>query len=139
MKGLQSIDWRVTMKAQRMSITEASRMAACSPSTVRRWLKSGTLEGVKTDGTWEIERETLMLHLSQLSKPFKGRQGASRRVEHEDPIHHEALNRQLMEDLQRERKINDELRAENRKLQEEVKALLVGKSGVMGWVRSVLK
>ena len=124
---------------ERISITEASRMADCSPSTVRRWLKTGVLEGIKTDGAWEIGREALLLHLSQLSKPFKGRQGASRRGHSEEPTHHEALNKQLMDDLHRERKMNDELRSENRKLQEEIKALLASKTGVMGWVRSIVR
>ena len=93
---------------------------------------------MKTDGVWEIEREVLSLHLSQLTKPFKGLQGASRRVEHGDHSHHEALDKELLDALHREQKISDELRAENKKLQEEVKALLVGKSGVMGWIRSAL-
>lgn len=127
------------MQGDRMTIMEASRMADCSPSTIRRWLKTGALQGSKTDGVWGIEEEELRLHLAQLTKPFKGRKGASKSDGGGDLTHRDALHKQLIEDLQRERGINDDLRVENKKLQEEIKGLLASKSGVMGWIRSIAK
>jgi DNA-binding transcriptional MerR regulator len=115
-----------------MTILEASRMAGCSSSTVRRWLKTGELKGVKEDGIWFVGREDMTLHLHQLSKPFGGLHrplhGASGAISGDKHVHHEELRGELLEALRREQKINDELRAENKKLQEEIKALLSGKS-----------
>ena len=127
-----------SMNIEKMTIAEASRMADCSPSTIRRWLTTGVLDGTKTDGVWVIEEQVLRVHLNQLTKPFKGRQGASKEHNSGGPGQHEALHRQLQEDLHRERQINDELRAENKKLQEEIKALLAGKAGFLSrWIRSI--
>ena len=113
-------------------------MAGCSVSTVRRWVKIGTLNGVKNDGAWQVRAEEFKIHLTTLKKPFEGRQGASRRPRNEHGNQHEAYQKQLLESLQIERKRGDDLLEENKKLHEENKklhaekeALLMGKPGLM--------
>lgn len=95
-----------------ITLSEAAKMAGVSVSTVRRWVSESRIKGLKTkDGVWRVSKESLLVMLST--------QGASmesvRRVRGASAIQAEAPDSTsvalLKEALERERRINDELRA----------------------------
>ena len=118
-----------------ISLPEASRLAAVSQTTVRRWIKSGSLEAKQNKaGKWQVNKQHLLSRLAiQPPRQVANMQGTP--VESSDK---DRLLSETMEALSRERKINDELRSENIKLNAEIKTLLVGgrnKSFLSRWVR----
>ena len=124
-----------------LSLSEAAVMGGYSLSAVRRWIKTGAIEGHKTDGKWLVDEASLKMHLAKNGKSSKARQGA--RIE---PIveetHTEKRITDLEEQLKRERFLCDELRGKvddletkNDKLQEEIKAILRKDKGLFRWLR----
>jgi excisionase family DNA binding protein len=124
--------------SETLSVSQAAKRAAVSPSTIRRWIDSGAIKHSTSSEGWRlITAQDLMGYLSQHG-PETPRivRGASAR---EAPVVStgatgEALKIAL-EALDRERKINDELRAQVRSLEQErtqhiaeMRALLSGKS-----------
>ena len=122
-----------------ISLPEASKLAAVSQTTVRRWIKSGTIEA-KTDkaGKWKIRKQTLLNKLAT-NPP---RMGASLEAPAGQQVEDSPLYIQTLEALRRERQLNDELRSENKKLNAEIKALLAQRSEksigsvISRWIRS---
>lgn len=146
-----------------ISLTEASRRANVSTTSVRRWITSGKLKASKTQGDeWVIDPDDLHLFLIRQSggqvpptspRPFGGkRTGATTVPPTVSPTvgggdgYAEAL-KEAREALSRERRINDELRARVTALEQErtqhmaeMRALLskdaASKEGVLSrWIR----
>ena len=110
-----------------ISLPEASKLAAVSQTTIRRWIKLGSLEAKQDNsGKWKISKQHLLSRLA-VQQP---RQVANMSETLSVSPDKERLLSETMEALSRERKINDELRAENIKLNAEIKALLEQKSGI---------
>lgn len=109
-----------------ITLKEAAQMASCSVSAVRRWVQTGLINGHKDTGQWLVEERSLKAHLAQNGATLQARSGASSKPSKLEPSEDRELTR-LSEALKREQQINDELRTENRKLQEEIKSLLAGK------------
>ena len=121
-----------------ISLKKASEVAACSVSCVRRWVQTGLVDGAKTDGKWQVDVDSLKVHLATHGEPLQSRQGASKKSEPEVEPQQLRVD-ELLNALSRERALNDELRAENRQLQAEIKEILKEKSGGKGilsrWLR----
>jgi len=124
---------------EQIGIAEATRLTALGASTLRRWAANGTIEATQIDGEWRINKESLMAHLTTLKPPKSGSHAPS-----EAPRETEAY-RVALSSLERERSLVDALRqelsdvrAENRALQAEVKALLAGnlESALSQWHRT---
>lgn len=107
-----------------ISLSEASKMAGVSISTVRRWAIENRVQGSKTkDGVWRVSKESVLIMLST--------QGASvesvRRVHGASAVHTEAPDSAslaiLKEALERERRVNDELRAVLNEREASIRAL----------------
>lgn len=96
-----------------ISLPTASKMASKSTTTLRRWAKIGVVRAEKnSNGQWSIDREHLMAHLAT-TKPTKIKETAQSH-------HHDSsteLVRTLETALERERRLNDDLREQNKKYQ----------------------
>ena len=121
-----------------ISLPEASKLAAVSQTTVRRWIKSGSLEAKQDKaGKWQIGKQNLLSRLA-IQPPRQVGNTNETFVESSDK---NRLLYETMEALSRERKINDELRSENIKLNAEIKAILQKKdslgikSTISRWIR----
>ena len=127
------------MEASQLSLFEASKIAGCSVSAVRRWAQSGLVKGDKKDGKWVIEEVSLKSHLAISGGPLESRQKAKVKLQQLRPSDSEDRLRTLNEALKREQSLNDDLRRENKQLQEEIKALLKGENkGLLSrWVRTI--
>ena len=133
-----------------MSVREASKVAGCSLSTMRRWLSSGRIMGAtKGEQGWLVSHTNLKKFLTE-QLPIVGhlREQTSTRspTQESNQVLAQQLIHKLESDLQFERnraeKLNDEcllLRQENKSLQEEIKALLKRDNvGVLSrWIRTV--
>lgn len=113
------------MNAQ-LTLSEASKMAGVSISTVRRWAVENRIQGAKTkDGVWKVSNESVLLLLAT--------QGASmesfRRIHGASAVQVEAPEMAslaiLKEALERERRVNDELRATLSEREATIRALEV--------------
>ena len=127
------------MDAPRIGLVEASKIAGCSVSAVRRWAQLGLIEGDKSDGKWEIKEVSLKAHLAAAGTPLKSRQEGNQSSKVLRSSDSEERLKLLNEALKREQDLNDELRRENKALQEEIKALLKSQNkGVISrWVRTI--
>ena len=104
-----------------ISLPEASRLAAVSQTTVRRWIKSGSLEAKQDKaGKWQVNKQHLLSRLA-IQPPRQGANMHETLIESSDK---DRLLSETMEALSRERRINDELRSENIKLNAEIRGLL---------------
>lgn len=109
--------------AQLLSLSEAALQSGKSETSIRNWLKSNIINGQRgSDGCWEIEHTSLFAHLSALSP--KHDQNAPKVRAHgaesdQTLIQSEPLTLAYREALERERRINDELRAQIRDLERE--------------------
>lgn len=147
-------------KEPAVSLPEAATMAGVSQSTIRRWLDGGHLKATKNArGEWEISHHALRAYLAtEVSRrPPKKASGVSPTGGHQEGFTEaatEALRMareriaDLEKSLERERKMADELRGENRaltaeivKLSREMQALLSGPGAgaISRWLRSALK
>lgn len=109
-----------------LSLAEASKMAGVSVSTVRRWAAENRIQGSKTrDGVWRVSKESVLVMLST--------QGASmesvRSVHGASALHQESPEKAslaiMKEALERERRVNDELRATMNEREATIRALEV--------------
>lgn len=98
-----------------ITLSEASRMAGVSISTMRRWALENQVQSVKVkDGTWRISKENLLVVLSTQGTSMNASRtirGASKSIEASDMKDStEASFLFMKEALDRERRVNDELR-----------------------------
>jgi hypothetical protein len=116
---------------QDLSMAEAIRLTEKAESTIRAWIKSCSIEAYQDrQGWWRINRDSLL---------HKAAEGAQKRPPRAPQLEGTAsippqptpLEKALSEALERERRINDELRGQVRqlegellKLTSELKALL---------------
>lgn len=142
----------------RVSISEAARSLGLSQTKIRGWLNEPGFATRTQQGHWQIDRVLLLAKAaaesSQKGSPRVGavtsQRVSSQNVEVAQSSQREVSDdriRDLQESLQRERRINDELRAEVRQLQAaqtqhlaELRALLesAGKDkGILSrWIRT---
>ena len=108
----------------RITLSEASRMAGVSVSTVRRWASENRIEGSKTgEGIWRVSKESLLVMLSiqgASMEPARTVHGASA-VQTKAPD--DVSVGILKEALERERRVNDELRAVLNERESTIRAL----------------
>jgi excisionase family DNA binding protein len=127
---------------EQIGITEAARLTALGASTLRRWAANGTITATQVEGEWRIQKESLLAHLTTLKPPkstFSNTHPTSEAAGESEAY------RIALSSLERERSLADALRhelsdvrAENRALQAEVKALLAGnlESALSQWHRT---
>ena len=124
-----------------IGLPEASKMAALSQTTIRRWIKSGELEArLDETGKWKLNKKNFLEKLAR----HQPRKAASVSPPTGERPEDSPLYLHTLEALQRERKLNDELRAENKKLHAEIKEFLTSnsdkKEGLVGalsrWIRT---
>lgn len=124
-----------------IGLPEASKMASVSQTTIRRWIKSGEVQAeLNHAGRWKLDKkkflEKLAIHPPRKSAEVKPTSSGG--------VEDNPLYIQTAEALSRERKLNDELRAENKKLHAEIRELLTSNSdkerGFVGalsrWIRT---
>ena len=132
---------------QTVNLTVASKMAGKSTTTLRRWAKESLVKATKKDnGGWEFDTDSLKQHLAKSSV---------RHITNKSVIKSEIAEQKgdselicsLQVSLDRERKINDDLRQENSKLQSELlkltyemQAILKKESGnkLSRWIKDVV-
>ena len=109
-----------------ISLLEASKLATVSQTTIRRWIKAGKLEAKQDKrNNWKIDKQHLLSKLATCPPRHVGyKVETSSQSSDKDRLLSETL-----EALSRERKINDELRSENNKLNTEIKAILGQQAG----------
>ena len=95
-----------------ITLSEASKMAGVSVSTVRRWALENRIQGSKTkDGVWRVSKESVLVMLSTQGVSME----SVRSVHGASALHHEAPDSAslviLKDALERERRVNDELRS----------------------------
>lgn len=125
-----------------LSLHEASKMSGKSLATVRRWAKENLIEAEKnSSGHWEIPTRHFKAYLANgvsLHEASMDTKDEAQAVQNE-------ASRMLHEALNRERKINDELREQIKekdsallKLTFEMKAMLEEKPGgiISRWIRA---
>lgn len=105
-------------------MAEASRLVAKAESTVRAWVRSGQVRAWRdNDGWWCIDRDSLLGHAAGVVSTKGAERGAvPRRGAQADPFvppQPTPSERILAEALERERRINDELRGRVRDLEQE--------------------
>lgn len=106
------------MEQERIGIVAASKIAAVSASTIRRWLQTGSLEGHKDSGEWTIDRPTLLAHLSTLQASRKGLPKREKNLHGATTGELEALK----DSLQRERREVQDLKLQVAKLEDKLEA-----------------
>ncbi len=124
--------------SESLSVSQAAKRAAVSPSTIRRWIDSGAVKHSTSPEGWRmVTAHDLIGYLAkQGPETHRAVKGASAR---EVPVPSMAppsdALKIALEALSRERQINDELRAQVRSLEQErgqhiaeMRALLSGKS-----------
>jgi hypothetical protein len=120
-----------TVPSEDLTMAEAIRLTEKAESTIRAWIKSGAIEAYQDkQGWWRINRGTLL---------YKAAEGAQKRPSRAPQTEGLAaispqpspLEKTLIEALERERRINDELRSQVKhlegefiKLAAELKAIL---------------
>lgn len=136
-----------------LSLPEAARRAGVSPTSVRRWVASGSLKATKNkDGSWTIQEGELRAFMATTLAARGASGGGLQRsgAEGKAPVAPSveatgvASNELLVEALRREKQINDELRAQNKELQGEILKLSAemlsllkgeGKGLLSRWIR----
>ena len=98
-----------------ITLSEASQMAGVSISTMRRWALEKQVQSVKVkDGTWRISKENLLVVLSTQGASIEAIRTIRRASKTmEAPAMKESTEYSLVfirEALERERRVNDELR-----------------------------
>ena len=127
-----------------IDIHEASKMSGKSKSTVKRWAKNQLIVSKKNNsGHWTFDPQSIKEYLAQHGTIATHE--ATKNQPH--PTDWVSMNhlRSVHDSLDRERKINDELREQNRKLQgeitqltHEIKSILSkeSKSLISRWLRT---
>lgn len=124
-----------------INVKQAALKAECAPSTMRRWLASGKIEGVSqsSDG-WLVEESSLMKYLAS-TQPKTGSQRTARlpKISEIELLKEQVTD--LKRDLERERARNqafeEDLRSERseiRKLLAEKAAWNKGSPGLISWL-----
>ena len=109
--------------SQFLSLSEAALQSGKSETSIRNWLKSNLIKGQRgSDGCWKIERTSLFAHLSGL--PQKSERSAPKvrgygAESDQTSPQSEPLTLAYREALERERRINDELRSQIKDLEKE--------------------
>jgi hypothetical protein len=103
------------MEAQ-LSLNEAAKMAGTSVSTIRRWAQQKMVTaGKDARGNWKVGKDSLHTFLATgggFMEPTRRIRGASSHSEAESPDSStETILNLLQEGLERERRVNDELRS----------------------------
>jgi excisionase family DNA binding protein len=116
-----------SVETSTVSLAEASRLLAKPENTIREWIKSKKLQAFRdTRGRWLIKRHDLMAFVATKASS-EPRSGASSKTRsHVEPStvgstegSTERYVRCLEDSLERERRINDELRAKIQGLEQE--------------------
>lgn len=125
-----------------LNLHEASKVSGKSLATVRRWARESLIEAKKnSSGHWEIPTRKFKAYLAHNVNLHE----ASMDTHSEVQAAQDEASRTLHEALHRERKINDELRAQVKekdsallKLTFEMKAMLENKPGgiISRWIRA---
>lgn len=147
-------------ESQRVTIAEAARILSLSQTKIREWLKEPGFDAIRNDqGWWLIDRTSLLAKAASESFPKESRRvgGATSRTStsHSSEVSLPSTREVVLEDrirdlqdaLSRERRINDELREQNRELQQiqtqhlaELRALLESTTKDKGllsrWIRT---
>ncbi len=100
--------------------TEAQRLFKVNGSTIRRWAAEGRIKAEKnSEGVWLINKNSLQ---AALATGTTKQARAAKKANIEKSSAHNSLQSSpaLERILDREQKINDELRLENKKLQGEI-------------------
>lgn len=114
--------------SSRVTISEASVLVGMSQTKVRQWLNEPNFAMRNAQGWWLIDRVALLAKAASESSPKDSRRVGAvtthRATSHTAEVSAtssrevaETRIRDLQETLARERRINDELRSENRNLQ----------------------
>jgi len=108
-----------------LSLPEAARRADASPTSLRRWISTGSLKATKdANGGWLIQEDDLRVYMATTLASKKNSNGAPKR--HGAEVSSTTVGTTdptvvvIMEALRRERHINDELRGQNKELQGEI-------------------
>ncbi len=126
---------------QGLTMAEAIKLTAKAESTIRTWIRNEEVDAFQdVHGWWRINRDSLLYKASQ-SPPKRPQQPPQlESIPQSSP-----LEKALTEALERERRINDELRGQVRLLEgellqitSELKALLSKETGgkLSRWLRS---
>lgn len=128
-----------------MNVNQAAKMAGCSLSTIRRWLKQGRIEGaLKREDGWHIPMSHLQDFLADATPQVGALRVAARSPTEASDRLIAQLEKQLEMAQQRAEKLEEEkreLHEENRQLHAEIRALLEQKSSsklgqmISRWVR----
>ena len=107
-----------------LTVTQAAKVAGVSVSTIRRWIDDGFLTAARTPEGWRIvQHHHLMEALSRNSHARSAQPPTSRaEASHEAPtmrVLEEALERER-QNVERERRINDELREQLKRFENEI-------------------
>ena len=109
-----------------ISLLEASKLATVSQTTIRRWIKAGKLEAKQDNrNNWKIDKQHLLSKLATCPPRHVGYKVETS----SQSVDKDRLLSETLEALSRERRINDELRSENHKLNVEIRALLEQQAG----------
>ena len=127
-----------------ITISKAAQLSGKSQATIRRWAAQKIIPARKTnDGHWTFNKDELIAYLSTHSEQLieAGKIKQSSRAAQEQPV-----IKLLETSLERERRINDELRtqlsnatAEIFKLTQEIKAILskdTSKTSPTRWIKT---
>ena len=135
-----------------LTMAEASKLVDKAESTVRAWVRSQQVSAWQDAvGWWRIDRNSLLAHAAGVGAAKGGSRGLTVRkgahTEGSVTPQQTPTERVLAEGLERERRINDELRQQVRELEQErtqhmaeMRAMLSrdsgGKEGVISrWIR----
>ena len=129
-----------------ISASEASKLSGKSASTIRRWARTGFIEAKKNGkGQFEYDEDSLRSYLAtqpEHTQPITAHEEPDRLI---DSLK-DALRRE-QDALERERRLNDELRSEVKhhqrellKLTYEMQAILKKESGnkLSRWIKDVV-
>ena len=133
------------LSPQDLTMADAIRLTEKAESTIRAWIKSGAIEAYQDrQGWWRINRDSLLYKAAEgaQKRPLRTPQpeGGASTTPQSTP-----LEKALTEALERERRINDELRDQVKnlegeliKLTSELRALLNKETGgkLSRWFRA---
>jgi excisionase family DNA binding protein len=136
-----------------VSIAQAAQILGKSQATIRRWAAQKTIPALKSkDGTWSFNREELIAHMSANAQSMIEsktiRRSPNQDREHQVITVYERQIDALERTIDRERKINDELREQVRqsqgeilKLTHEIRSILSNenKATLSRWIKSTAK
>lgn len=108
-----------TVPSEDLTMAEAMRLTEKAESTIRAWIKSGAIEAYQDkQGWWRINRDALLYKAAEGAQKRPLRAPQLNTVSQSSP-QPTPLEKALTEALERERRINDELRSQVKQLEGE--------------------